>query len=61
MTPTDAEHSDAILVIEDAIGQPEEEEENIDLILSGPDLDSIYYHGAEYSGEDDETVEEIHS
>jgi hypothetical protein len=46
-----------IIVVENAIGQPEEEEDNLALILSGPDFDSIYYQGED----DDETVEEIHS
>lgn len=44
-----------IIVVEDTIGQPEEEE-NLALILSGPDLDSIYYQG-----EADEQDQEIHS
>lgn len=60
MTPNE-KVTNTIIVVEDAIGQAEEEE-NIDLILFGPDFDSHYYQGAEHSGEDDdETVEEIHS
>lgn len=33
-----------IIVVENTIGQPEEED-NLALILSGPDFDSIYYQG----------------
>lgn len=63
---SNAEHSDVIIVVDDAIGTQStaeaEEEENLDLILSGPDFDSIYYQGAEHSGEvDEEENQEIHS
>lgn len=56
-----AEHSDVIIVVENAIGtqnaSESEEEENLDLILSGPDFDSLYYQGEV----DEEENQEIHS
>lgn len=42
--------SDTIIVVENAIGREPEDEENLDLILSGPDFDSIYYSGGEDDG-----------
>lgn len=56
MTPKESSNSD-IIVVEDAIGREPEDEENLDLILSGPDFDSIYYQGEV----DEEENQEIHS